>query len=75
MQDAGEYSTGGFLFNLAGRAFGPTNEDYLWEIQCRIITKLAEKGPYAIVGRCADYILRDKAAGNIAHRLCFHGVL
>lgn len=55
--------------------FGPTNKDYLWEIQCRIIAELAEKGPYVIVGRCADYILRDKAAGIIAHRLRFHGVL
>ena len=27
---AGEYSTGGFLSNLASRAFGPSNEDYLW---------------------------------------------
>ena len=35
--------------------------DYLWQIQYRIITQLAEKGPCVIVGRCADYILRDKA--------------
>ena len=41
--------------------FGPTNEDILWEHQCKIITELAEKGPCVIVGRCADYILRDKA--------------
>ena len=43
------------------RAFGPTNEDILWEIQCRVISELAEKGPCVIVGRCADYILQDKA--------------
>lgn len=40
---------------------GPSNADYLWKIQYQIITDLAEKGPCVIVGRCADYILRDKA--------------
>ena len=34
--------------------------DYLWATQCRIITELAEKGNCVIVGRCADYILRDR---------------
>lgn len=61
VSEAGEYSTGGFLSNLASRAFGPSNEDYLWEIQYRIIVDLAQKGPCVIVGRCADYILGDKA--------------
>ena len=50
----------GSLFST-NRAFGPTNEDYLWEVQRRVILGLAEKGPCAIVGRCADYILRDRA--------------
>lgn len=62
IKDAGEYAPGGFLVSaFSNRAFGPTNEDYLWEIQCRIITELAEKEPCVIVGRCADYILRNKA--------------
>lgn len=62
IQDAGEYSPGGFLTSaLSNRSFGPTNEDYLWEIQWKIITELAEKESCVIVGRCADYILRDKA--------------
>lgn len=62
IKDAGEYAPGGFLSSaFANRAFGPTNEDYLWQIQYQIITELAEKGPCVIVGRCADYILRDKA--------------
>ena len=34
--------------------------DYLWATQCRIITELAEKGNCVIVGRCADYILRNR---------------
>ena len=62
IKDAGEYSPGGFLSSaLTNRSAGPTNEDYLWNIQYRIITELAEKGPCVIVGRCADYILQDKA--------------
>lgn len=62
VQEAGEYAPGGFLASAFahGTAY-PTNEDYLWQIQCRIITELAEKGSCVIVGRCADYILRNKA--------------
>ncbi len=62
IEDAGEYAPGGFLSSaFSNRAFGPTNEDYLWQIQYKIITELAEKEPCVIVGRCADYILRDHA--------------
>lgn len=32
----------------------------MWNLQCKIIKKLAEKGPCVIVGRCADYILQDQ---------------
>ena len=39
---------------------GPTNEDKIWLIQCKVIKELAEKGPCVIVGRCADYILRER---------------
>ena len=46
---------------LSNRMFGPTNEDILWAQQYKVITALAEKGPCVIVGRCADYILQDKA--------------
>lgn len=62
IKDAGEYAPGGFLSSaFTNRAAGPTNEDYLWNIQYQIITELAEKGPCVIVGRCADFILKDKA--------------
>lgn len=61
VQEAGEYAPGGFLSNLSSRTFGPINEDYLWKIQYQIISRLAGQGPCVIVGRCADYILRDKA--------------
>lgn len=62
VQDFDESTPAGFLSSaLSSRAFGPTNEDYLWQIQCKVILDLAEKGPCVIVGRCADYILRGKA--------------
>ncbi len=51
------YSTG-YLFS---RQFGPANEDILWNAQRKVIMELAEEGPCVIVGRCADFILRDKA--------------
>ena len=43
-------------FAFSNRAQGPTNEDVLWDLQYKVITELAEN-----VGRCADYILREKA--------------
>lgn len=62
IKDAGEYAPGGYISNaFSNRMFGPTNADYLWDIQNNLISELAEKGPCVIVGRCADYILRDKA--------------
>ena len=62
IQEAGEYTPGGVFANVfSNRVYGPTNEDYLWTIQYQIITELARKGSCVIVGRCADYILRDTA--------------
>mgnify|MGYP002511247339 FL=1 len=40
---------------------GLSTSDFLWVIQCRVILELAEKGPCVIVGRCADYILRERS--------------
>ena len=39
---------------------GLSTADFLWNIQCGVILQLAEKGPCVIVGRNADYILRDR---------------
>lgn len=39
---------------------GLSTDDFLWVIQCKVILELAEKGPCVIVGRCADYILRER---------------
>ena len=63
VQRVEESSPTGWAASLfsSNRAFGPTNEDYLWEIQRKVILELAEKGPCVIVGRCADYILQHTA--------------
>ncbi len=39
---------------------GLSTADFLWSIQCNVILQLAEKGPCVIVGRNADYILKDR---------------
>ena len=62
VKEAGEYTPGSVLSSaFSNRLFGLTNEDILWEHQYKVITELAQKGPCVIVGRCADYILQDKA--------------
>lgn len=40
---------------------GHSLQDDLWAVQSRVIRELAAQGPCVIVGRCADYILRDEA--------------
>ena len=40
---------------------GLSTADFLWNIQCSVILQLAEKGPCVIVGRNADYILKDRS--------------
>ncbi len=39
---------------------GLSAADFLWVMQRDVILELAEKEPCVIVGRCADYILRDR---------------
>jgi len=39
---------------------GLSTADFLWNIQCSVIQQLAEQGPCVIVGRNADYILKDR---------------
>lgn len=63
VQSVDEASPSGLVASAfsSNRAFGPTNQDYLWEVQRKVILELAQKGPCVIVGRCADYILREEA--------------
>ena len=39
---------------------GMSTADFLWSIQCSVILQLAEQGSCVIVGRNADYILKDR---------------
>ena len=45
---------------LPGVMHGLSAADFLWNIQCNVILQLADKGPCVIVGRNADYILKDR---------------
>ena len=59
-----EYAPNGSLFFNAlnaGNFHGLSNQDKLWTMQRQIIEELGEKENCVIVGRCADYILRDRA--------------
>ena len=55
IQEHGEEATSG----LFGSAFG---RDLIWGAQYKIINRIAEEGPCVIVGRCADYILQERAS-------------
>lgn len=60
----GEYTSHSHWFVNAfstGRSAYPSNQDYLWNMQRKLLISLAEKESCVIVGRCADYILREKA--------------
>ena len=63
----GEHAPGNSFFSYAfahqgvpGVMNGLSTADFLWHIQCNVILQLAEKGPCVIVGRNADYILKDR---------------
>lgn len=63
----GEHAPGKSVFSYAfapqgvpGVMQGLSAADFLWNIQCGVILQLAEKGPCVIVGRNADYILKDR---------------
>ena len=67
VEENGEHSPGSSLFSYAfapqgvpGIMNGLSTADFLWNIQCSVILQLAEKGPCVIVGRNADYILKDR---------------
>ncbi|MGN0519711.1 MAG: AAA family ATPase [Candidatus Fimenecus sp.] len=61
--EQGEYALGKNWLSqaMSGRDYqGHSYQDDLWAVQQKIITELAEKEPCVIVGRCADYILKEK---------------
>lgn len=63
ISEYGEHAPGRnvFSYSFLGRtANGMSMQDYIWTEQRKIIKGLAEKEPCVIVGRCADYILRNR---------------
>ncbi len=54
---SGKMSTIFTLYNLYSNM---TKDDIIWHAQVKVINQLAEKGPCVIIGRCADYILRER---------------
>ena len=62
--ERGEYTPrGGWLATaFADRSVnGLSVQDYLWTVQRRLILQIGESEDCVIVGRCADYILEEKA--------------
>ena len=67
VEEHGEHAPGKSILSYAfapqgipGVMNGLSTADFLWNIQCNVILQLAEKGPCVIVGRNADYILKDR---------------
>ena len=67
IEEHGEHAPGSTIFSYAfahqsvpGIVNGLSTADFLWNVQCNVILQLAEKGPCVIVGRNADYILKDR---------------
>lgn len=63
IEEKGEYSSSdkasGMFINRSCYT-SASNEDTIWNFQTKFITEHAEKEPCIIIGRCADYILRDR---------------
>ena len=67
IEEHGEHSPTSSFFSYAfapqgvpGIMNGLSTADFLWNIQCNVILQLADQGPCVIVGRNADYILKDR---------------
>lgn len=67
VEENGEHAPGKSLFSYAfapqgvpGVMNGLSTADFLWQVQCGAILQLADQGPCVIVGRNADYILKDR---------------
>lgn len=67
VEEHGEHSPSKSRFAYAfshqavpGALNGMSTADFLWSVQCHVIQQLVEQGPCVIVGRNADYILKDR---------------
>lgn len=64
MEKYAGYTTADTLYGNAASGRnrdGQSDMDKMWFAQKKVVTDLAEKEPCVIVGRCADYILRNTA--------------
>lgn len=63
IEDESEYApnSNSLAYMFIGRGLdGLSNADKIWIAQKKVIEELAEKGACVIVGRCADYVLRER---------------
>ncbi len=63
IEKLGEYSPrkSYFAYAFSGRnSSGMAVEDYLYATQRKVILDIADRGSCVIVGRCADFILKDR---------------
>ena len=67
IEDVGEHSATkspfSYFFSTPGTPGvmnGMSAADFLWIMQRNVILNLVKEGPCVIVGRCADFILRDR---------------
>ena len=62
-----EIMTNSLLYDLVNQMYLNTDmqdeapKDKIFEAECQVVRDLAEKGSCVIVGRCADYVLRNSA--------------
>ncbi len=68
IEQNGEYAPSKSFFALASSYIGAPRVmggmsayDYLWVVQRNAILEIVEKEPCVIVGRCADFILKDRS--------------
>ena len=63
-----EIMTNSFLYDLVNQMYLNTDrqdeapKDKIFEAECQVVRNLAKKGNCVIVGRCADYVLKN--SGN-----------
>lgn len=67
VEQNGEYASAKNWFTYVFQSMGTQGvmngmsmDDFLWAMQRKVINDLADKGNCVIVGRCADYILKDR---------------
>ena len=69
IEEQGEYSTSAnkwFDISAASAMYFQSPQDEIFIAQKRVILDCAAKGPCVIVGRCADYVLKDEDVNKIS---------